>query len=336
MLAQDGELLQDQAYYLLDLLVGIELQFAVRPDDVARGRLPQPFAATAPIQPTGLHPLLELVQFEASHEALDRQEHPIVEVMWMIQSVLVGEQGVEGGADLDQPATVLVFTGQAVDLEAEDQADVAQGDLREQPGEIVAADGAGTGAALVAIEDANAFRRPAPRAVHALGDWPGPEPIRGGVGPAGGAIGGHSRSPSARDGGFGSSRAGSRQRNQCDSSGTSLSSLADDLGTWCPIICVRRASRSCWVLGSNCRQLGNAPSSWASCPGARKGGLLRVELWVDALVAILREGQSLLAPACQLQQDRNGYYRPSGRCDKSSCLPQTIPKRQRGFGLVFG
>ena len=77
--------------------------------------------------------------------------------MWMIQSVLVGQQGVEGGADLDQPATVLVFTGQAIDLEAEDQADVAQGDLREQPGEIVAAGGGGAGAALIAIEDADAL-----------------------------------------------------------------------------------------------------------------------------------------------------------------------------------
>jgi hypothetical protein len=156
-------LVQDQTHCVPDLLVGIELQFGFRPDDVARGRLPQPFTATTPIQPAGLHALLELVQFETPHEAFDRQDHPIIEVMWMVQSVLVGEQGVEGGTNLNQAATVLVFTGQTVDLEAEDQADVAQGDLREQPGEIVTADGAGAGAALVAIEDANAFRWPAPR-----------------------------------------------------------------------------------------------------------------------------------------------------------------------------
>ena len=39
---------------------------------------------------------------------------------------------------------------------------MAQGDLREQPGEIVAADGGSAGAALVAIEDANALGGPAP------------------------------------------------------------------------------------------------------------------------------------------------------------------------------
>jgi len=126
---QDSELLQDQTQGALDLLVGIELQFAVRPEDIARRRLPQPFATAAPIQPAGLHTLLELVQFETSHEAFDRQDHAIIEVMWMVQSILVGEQGVERGANLDQTATLLVFTGQAVDLEAEDQADVAQGDL---------------------------------------------------------------------------------------------------------------------------------------------------------------------------------------------------------------
>ena len=108
---QGRESLQDQPHDLLDLLVGIELQFAVGPDDIARRRLPQPFAATTPIEPAGLHPLLELVQLEAPHEALERQDHPIIEVMGMIQSVLVGQQGVEGGADLDQPATVLVLDG---------------------------------------------------------------------------------------------------------------------------------------------------------------------------------------------------------------------------------
>ena len=82
--------------------------------------------------------------------------------MRMIQSVLVGHEGVEGGADPDQPATVLVLAGQAIDLETEDQADVAQGDLREQPGEIVAVGDGGAGAALVAIEDADPLRGPAP------------------------------------------------------------------------------------------------------------------------------------------------------------------------------
>src|SRR5438128_12113589 len=85
-----------------------------------------------------------------------------VEIMRMIQAVLVGEQGVEGGAYLDQAATSLIFAGQAVDLKAEHQADVAEGDFRQKPGEIITPGGGGAGAALIAVEDADAFGGPAP------------------------------------------------------------------------------------------------------------------------------------------------------------------------------
>jgi hypothetical protein len=159
---QNGELFQDQPDDMLDLFVGIELQFSVRPDDIARRLLSQPFAATAPIQTAGLHALLELVQLEAPHEAFERQNHPIIEIVWMIQAIFVGEQGVECGADSDQVAAVLIFTSEAIDLKAEDQPGVIEGDFGQQPGEIVAADPAGTGSALIAIEDTNAFRGPAP------------------------------------------------------------------------------------------------------------------------------------------------------------------------------
>jgi hypothetical protein len=54
------------------------------------------------------------------------------------------------------------------------------------------------------------------------------------------------------------------------------------------------------VLGSNCRQLG-MPRFMGVVAGGTKRGALGVELCVEALVAILREGQALLAPACQIQ-----------------------------------
>ena len=138
--AQDGELLQDQASHLLHLLVGIELQFAGRPDDIARRRLAQPLAAPTAIQTAGLHALLELVQLETSQEAFDGQNQAIVKIQRMIDTILVGEQGIEGGANLDQATTGLVFAGQAIDLKAEDQADMVEGYLGQEPGKVVAAD----------------------------------------------------------------------------------------------------------------------------------------------------------------------------------------------------
>jgi hypothetical protein len=160
--AQDGELLQDQADQVLHLFVGIELQFAVRTDDIAGRRLAQPLAAPTAIQTAGLHALLQLVQLDAPHEAFDGQEQAIIEIMRMVQAILVGQQGVKTAADLDQATTGLIFTGQAIDLKAEDQADMPQGDFRQKHGEIVSADGAGAGAALIAIEYADALAGPAP------------------------------------------------------------------------------------------------------------------------------------------------------------------------------
>jgi hypothetical protein len=88
--------------------------------------------------------------------SLDGQDEAIVEVQRMVQSIEVGQQGIEGRTDFDQATTRLILAGEAVELEAEHQSDVAEGDLREQPGEIVAADGGGGGAPLIAIEDADA------------------------------------------------------------------------------------------------------------------------------------------------------------------------------------
>ena len=52
--------------------------------------------------------------------------------------------------------------------------------------------------------------------------------------------------------------------------------------------------------GSNCRQRGMR-RFLAVVVEQTKRGALRIELFVAALVAILREGQSLLAPPCQVQ-----------------------------------
>ena len=141
---------------------GSNCNLRVRADHVAGRQLAEPFAAAGAVQASGLHPLLKLMQLDPSHESLDGQDEAIVEIMGMVQAILVGQQGIKGRTDLDQAATGLVFAGQAVDLKAEHQADVAEGDFRQQPGEIVAADGGGGGAPLIAIEDANAFAGPTP------------------------------------------------------------------------------------------------------------------------------------------------------------------------------
>ena len=161
--AQASEPVQDQPHDLWTCSSGSNCEFAVRADHVAGRRLAEPFAAAGPVEAAGLHALLELMQLEASHEPLDGQDQAIVEVDGMIQAILIGEQGVEGVVQ------TLIRRQQASSSRArrliwkpEHQADVAEGDFGEQPGEIVAADGGGAGAALIAVEDADAVGGPAP------------------------------------------------------------------------------------------------------------------------------------------------------------------------------
>ena len=72
--AQTGELVQDQVQDRLHLLVGIELQFGVRADHVAGRSLAEPFATTSTVQASGLHPLLNFMQLDSSHQTFDGQD----------------------------------------------------------------------------------------------------------------------------------------------------------------------------------------------------------------------------------------------------------------------
>jgi hypothetical protein len=162
--AQLSELGEEQVQALLDFFVGIELQFVVGSHDKAGGRLAEPFAALDPIQSARLHALLELMQFETSHESFEPENHPIVKILGMVNAIEIGHEGVERGTGLDQPEAGFILACQAIDLEAEDDADVAQGNFAEQPGEVIASDGRGAGASLIALENTNAFGGPAPLA----------------------------------------------------------------------------------------------------------------------------------------------------------------------------
>src|SRR5262245_1804808 len=120
------------------------------------------FAQPVERQPAGRRCYLNRLALACTQMRQQGPKTVHIEIPWIIQSVLVGPQGVEGGAGGDQAVRSLVLAGEAIDLEAEDQADVAEGDLPEQPGEILAAGRGGGGAALITVKYANPFTGPAP------------------------------------------------------------------------------------------------------------------------------------------------------------------------------
>src|SRR5579859_1685517 len=81
-------------------------------------------------------------------------------VRWVVQAILVAQQRPEDRTELQQSVPVIVGAGQTAHLQAEDEADVIQSDLRHEPLEAEASLGSGPAAALVLVDDENAISGP--------------------------------------------------------------------------------------------------------------------------------------------------------------------------------
>src|SRR4030095_7269416 len=64
-----------------------------------------------------------------SGRLLQSQQQPVVVIGRVLEPVLVGQQGPEEGAQLQELMPVLVGAGQAAHLQAEDNADVVEANL---------------------------------------------------------------------------------------------------------------------------------------------------------------------------------------------------------------
>jgi hypothetical protein len=78
----------------------------------------------------------------------------------VVQSVLVGQQGTEDGAQLQELVPILARPRQSAHLQPEDEADVVEAHLGEQALEAEAALGAGPAAPLVLVDDEDAVGGP--------------------------------------------------------------------------------------------------------------------------------------------------------------------------------
>ena len=102
------------------------------PDVADRGRAEQ-LAAAGLVQLALVHPLLEDVKLRLAHHPVQAEQEPVVVVGRVVDPVGVGQQHAEAGAQLQQLVPVLARAGQPAHLQAEDQPDVVEGDLGQQP-----------------------------------------------------------------------------------------------------------------------------------------------------------------------------------------------------------
>jgi hypothetical protein len=148
---------------LLDLPIGIEGHAALPVIDQAhRQRIPQ-LAAIGLAPDAALQPQSQQVELRLAHRALQPEDQSIIEMIWIIESVLVQDQRVGQGTELQEVMPVAAIAGQPRDLQPQDDPGVTQADLGHQPLEALAVRGRGPGLPLVAVDDDDLLGRPSQR-----------------------------------------------------------------------------------------------------------------------------------------------------------------------------
>jgi hypothetical protein len=101
------------------------------------------------------------VQLGLAPGAEDAQQQAVGVLAGVVDPVLVDDQGVGQGADLQQAVPVGAGAGQAGRFQAEDRAGLAEADLGDQELEAIAVHRGGPGAPLVLIDPRDGGLRPA-------------------------------------------------------------------------------------------------------------------------------------------------------------------------------
>jgi hypothetical protein len=102
--AEEG--LEEQPHALLDLRVGIEGHAAVRGVDEADGQMAAQLAAARLVQDAAAQAGPQHVQLGFAHGPLETQQQSVVEVRGIVDAILIEDEGVGEGADLQQPVPV--------------------------------------------------------------------------------------------------------------------------------------------------------------------------------------------------------------------------------------
>jgi hypothetical protein len=155
------ELVEDQVHGDLHLLVGIQGEARARgvANVTGRGEKEQLAPRSLVALPTE-KTRAEQMQLSLTHGPFEPKEETIVVVARVVQTVLVGEQGVEKSTQLEELVPVLTGTGQATHLQAEDDANMIQTNLGKQTLEAKAVLGTPTAQAKVVVDDFDAISGP--------------------------------------------------------------------------------------------------------------------------------------------------------------------------------
>src|SRR5215510_15806650 len=93
------------------------------------------------------------MQFGFTHRALKPKQEAVIEACWIVDAILIEDQGISEGADLQQTLPVGIVPREPGDFEAHDDAGAAHADVADQALKALAPDGRCAGLALIIIHD---------------------------------------------------------------------------------------------------------------------------------------------------------------------------------------
>ena len=101
------------------------------------------------------------MQFGLTHCALEAEQEAVIETCRIVDAILIEDQGVGEGADLQQAMPVGVVPRQARDLQAHDDAGVSHADIGDQALKTLAPGCRRAGLTLIIVDDDNLIVAPA-------------------------------------------------------------------------------------------------------------------------------------------------------------------------------
>ncbi len=141
-----GETREDRGDRCAHGFVGVKSDFAVglAPNEADRQASPK-LSARRLVADAAVEAGAQDVKLRLAHRALEPEKQPVVEESGVINAVGIADQRVGQAAKVDQPIPVGIVAGQPGDLQAQDQAEVSEGDFGGQAGETGPRNGSRTG-----------------------------------------------------------------------------------------------------------------------------------------------------------------------------------------------
>jgi hypothetical protein len=157
-----GERREHQPNAVAPAGVRVEIDGPVGLSQVTRRKVLNPFATVRFRASARVEPQPQAMTLGLRQSTLPPQHEPVVELPGMVDAIDIGDERVEQRAPFEQPIPVGMAAGQARDFGTQDDADLAQADIRHERWKAFSPLGGSTRLPRIFLDQANPIRGPAP------------------------------------------------------------------------------------------------------------------------------------------------------------------------------